>query len=36
MRLEILGRLATLGAVPIKRRADEVLSEFLRNVASSV
>jgi carbon monoxide dehydrogenase subunit G len=36
MRLEILGRLATLGAVPIRRRADEVLSEFLRNVASSL
>jgi carbon monoxide dehydrogenase subunit G len=36
MRLEILGRLATLGAVPIKRRADEVLSEFLHNVASSL
>jgi uncharacterized protein len=36
MRLEILGRLATLGAVPIRRRADEVLSEFIRNVASSL
>ena len=36
MHLEILGRLATLGAVPIRRRADEVLSEFLRNVASSL
>jgi uncharacterized protein len=36
MRLEILGRLATLGAVPIKRRADEVLSEFLQNVSRSV
>jgi carbon monoxide dehydrogenase subunit G len=36
MRLEILGRLATLGAVPIRRRADQVLSEFLQNVSRSV
>jgi carbon monoxide dehydrogenase subunit G len=36
MRLEILGRLATLGAVPIRRRADEVLSEFVQNVSRSV
>ena len=36
LRLEILGRLATLGAVPIRRRADEVLSEFLHNVSRSV
>jgi carbon monoxide dehydrogenase subunit G len=36
MRLEILGKLATLGAIPIRRRADEVLSEFLQNVSRAV
>jgi carbon monoxide dehydrogenase subunit G len=36
MHVEILGRLATLGAVPIRRRADEVLSEFVQNVSRSV
>src|SRR5918911_4582158 len=36
LRLEILGRLATLGAIPIRRRADEVLSQFLHNVSRSV
>jgi uncharacterized protein len=36
MRLEILGRLATLGAVPIKRRADEVFSEFLQRLEAEL
>jgi uncharacterized protein len=36
MHVEILGRLATLGAVPIRRRADEVLSQFVQNVTRSV
>lgn len=30
--IEILGKLATLGAVPIRRRATEKFSEFARNV----
>jgi carbon monoxide dehydrogenase subunit G len=30
--LEILGKLATLGAVPIRRRATEKFAEFARNV----
>jgi carbon monoxide dehydrogenase subunit G len=32
MKMEILGRLATLGAVPIRRRADEVFNEFVQRV----
>lgn len=30
--IEILGKLATLGAVPIRRRATEKFSEFARNI----
>jgi carbon monoxide dehydrogenase subunit G len=30
--IEILGKLATLGAVPIRRRATQVFAEFARNI----
>ena len=30
VRLEVLGRLATLGAAPMRRRADEIFGEFAR------
>ena len=30
--IEILGKLATLGAVPIRRRATEKFAEFVRNI----
>ena len=30
MRMEILGKLATLGASPIRRRADEIFSRFAK------
>ena len=30
--IEILGKLATLGAVPIRRRATEKFAEFARNI----
>lgn len=36
MRLEVLGKLATLGAVPIRRRADEVFSEFVQRVEAEL
>ncbi|HYY87938.1 MAG TPA: SRPBCC domain-containing protein [Chloroflexota bacterium] len=32
MKMELLGRLATLGAVPIRRRADEVFKEFVERI----
>jgi carbon monoxide dehydrogenase subunit G len=32
VHLEILGKLATLGAMPIRRRADEIFSEFMQRV----
>jgi carbon monoxide dehydrogenase subunit G len=32
MRLEVLGKLATLGALPMRRRADEIFSEFAARV----
>jgi uncharacterized protein len=32
MRLEVLGRLAALGAAPMRRRADEIFGEFARRV----
>jgi carbon monoxide dehydrogenase subunit G len=31
--VEVLGRLATLGAVPIRRRGDQVFEQFVANVA---
>lgn len=30
--VEVLGRLATLGAVPMKRRADQIFELFVRNI----
>jgi carbon monoxide dehydrogenase subunit G len=30
--VEVLGRLATLGAVPMKRRADQIFEEFVTNI----
>lgn len=32
--VEVLGRLATLGAVPIRRRGDQVFDEFVRALAA--
>jgi carbon monoxide dehydrogenase subunit G len=32
--VEVLGRLATLGAVPMRRRADQVFDQFVRNLAT--
>ena len=32
MRLEVLGRLAALGAAPMRRRADEIFGEFARRI----
>lgn len=32
MRLEVLGRLAALGAAPMRRRADEIFNEFVKRV----
>jgi uncharacterized protein len=31
--VEVLGRLATLGAVPMRRRGDQVFEEFVRTIA---
>ena len=36
MNMEILGRLATLGAVPIRRRADEVFNEFVQRIRAEL
>lgn len=36
MRLEVLGKLASLGAVPIRRRADEIFSEFAERVRAEL
>ena len=30
--VEVLGRLATLGAVPMKRRADQIFELFVKNI----
>jgi carbon monoxide dehydrogenase subunit G len=32
--VEVLGRLAALGAVPIRRRGDQVFDQFVRNLVS--
>jgi carbon monoxide dehydrogenase subunit G len=32
MKLEILGKLAALGAVPMRRRADDLFADFVRRV----
>jgi carbon monoxide dehydrogenase subunit G len=36
MRLEVLGRLAALGAAPMRRRADEIFNEFVRCLSSEL
>jgi hypothetical protein len=36
MRLEVLGRLAALGAGPMRRRADEIFGEFSRRVQAEL
>jgi carbon monoxide dehydrogenase subunit G len=33
-RIEVLGRLATLGAVPMRRRADQIFDVFVRNLSA--
>jgi uncharacterized protein len=35
-RVEVLGRLATLGAVPIRRRGDQVFDQFVKNLSAAV
>ncbi len=32
MKLEVLGKLATLGAAPMRRRADELFADFVRRL----
>lgn len=32
MRIDVLGKLATLGAAPMRRRADQIFDEFIANV----
>ena len=34
--VEVLGRLASLGAVPIRRRGDQVFDEFVRTLAAKL
>ena len=36
MRMEVLGRLATLGAAPMRRRADEIFNEFVGCVGAEL
>ncbi len=36
MQLEVLGRLATLGATPMRRRADEIFTEFVKRVQAEL
>lgn len=36
MRMEVLGKLATLGAAPMRRRADEIFNEFVRRVQAEL
>lgn len=36
MRMEVLGRLAALGAAPMRRRADEIFSEFVRRLQAQL
>ncbi|MCC6176990.1 MAG: hypothetical protein IT305_16895 [Chloroflexi bacterium] len=36
MRLEVLGRLASLGALPMRRRADELFAEFARRLQAEL
>ena len=32
--VEVLGRMASLGAVPMRRRGDQVFEQFIRNIAT--
>jgi carbon monoxide dehydrogenase subunit G len=34
--LEVLGRLASLGAIPMRRRADQIFDQFVRNVEAAL
>jgi carbon monoxide dehydrogenase subunit G len=36
MKLEVLGKLATVGAAPMRRRADELFAEFVRRVDAAL
>jgi len=36
MKLEVLGKLATLGAVPMRRRADELFADFVRRLQAEL
>jgi carbon monoxide dehydrogenase subunit G len=36
MKLEVLGKLATLGAAPMRRRADELFGDFVRRVDAAL
>jgi carbon monoxide dehydrogenase subunit G len=36
LRLEVLGRLAALGAAPMRRRADEIFGEFVRRLTAEL
>jgi carbon monoxide dehydrogenase subunit G len=36
MRMEVLGKLASLGAVPMRRRADEIFARFARCVEAEL
>jgi carbon monoxide dehydrogenase subunit G len=33
--VEVLGRLATLGAVPMRRRADQIFEQFVQNIGGA-
>ena len=33
-RIDVLGKLATLGAAPMRRRADQIFDEFIRRVSA--
>jgi carbon monoxide dehydrogenase subunit G len=34
--VEVLGRLATLGAVPMRRRGDQIFDQFVKNISESL
>jgi carbon monoxide dehydrogenase subunit G len=36
MHIEVLGKLATLGAIPIRRRADDIFTEFAARVKTEL
>jgi uncharacterized protein len=36
LHMEVLGRLAALGATPMRRRTDEIFGEFVRRLASEL